>query len=51
MSPQTAPDDSSPPHHADPDRLVDELVGEFRETAEQVIPWFLEQMPRMYFQS
>ena len=50
MSPQTAPDDSSPPHHADPDRLVDELVGEFRETAEQVIPWFLEQMPRMYFQ-
>ncbi len=50
MSPQTAPDDSSPPHHADPDRLVDELVGEFRETAEQVIPWFLDQMPRMYFQ-
>lgn len=49
MGPQAAPDDTSP-QHADPTRLIDELVGRFRETAEQIVPWFLEQMPRMYFQ-
>ena len=49
MGPQAAPDDTSP-QHADPAQLMDELVGRFRETAEQIVPWFLQQMPRMYFQ-
>ena len=30
--------------------LIDEVVGGFRETAEDVVPWFLSQMPQMYFQ-
>ncbi|MGA1044451.1 MAG: NAD-glutamate dehydrogenase domain-containing protein [Phycisphaerales bacterium] len=35
---------------ADPAALVDELVRSFRDTAEQTVPWFLQQMPSMYFQ-
>ena len=35
---------------SDPEPLIKELVHEFRETAESVIPWFLKSMPRMYFQ-
>ena len=34
----------------DPEPLIKELVHEFRETAESVVPWFLRSMPRMYFQ-
>lgn len=30
--------------------LVDELTESLRETAQGVVPWFLGQMPRMYFQ-
>ncbi|HMN95693.1 MAG TPA: NAD-glutamate dehydrogenase [Phycisphaerales bacterium] len=30
--------------------LVDELTESLRETAQSVVPWFLGQMPRMYFQ-
>lgn len=29
--------------------LVSELVGGFRSTAEDVTPWFVQQMPRAYF--
>lgn len=38
--------DSSPKSKA----LVDELTESLRETAQSVVPWFLSQMPRMYFQ-
>lgn len=31
-------------------RIVDELMLGLRETAEEVVPWFLSHMPRMYFQ-
>ncbi len=34
----------------DPITLVDELVRGFRETAESLVPWFISQMPPMYFQ-
>lgn len=30
--------------------LSDDVIGGLRETADQVIPWFLSQMPQMYFQ-
>jgi glutamate dehydrogenase len=39
--------DSKP---TDSDLLVDELTRGLRETAEDVVPWFLSQMPTMYFQ-
>ena len=46
-----APDQPSHPSgHAEPEKLLDELVDGFRSTADSVIPWFLDQMPRMYFQ-
>lgn len=35
---------------ADTAALVDELVRGFRDTAERTVPWFLQQMPSMYFQ-
>ena len=41
---------SHPSGHAEPEKLLDELVDGFRSTAGSVIPWFLDQMPRMYFQ-
>lgn len=34
----------------DPAALIDELVRGFRETAESIVPWFISQMPPMYFQ-
>ncbi len=34
----------------DPDALVDELTRGIRETADSVVPWFLQQMPVSYFQ-
>jgi glutamate dehydrogenase len=34
----------------DSQALVDELVRGLRETAERTVPWFLRQMPPMYFQ-
>ena len=30
--------------------IIDELTRGLRETAENVVPWFLEQMPLSYFQ-
>ncbi|MCA9284690.1 MAG: NAD-glutamate dehydrogenase [Phycisphaerales bacterium] len=30
--------------------MIDELMEGLRETADSVVPWFLSQMPRMYFQ-
>ena len=30
--------------------IVDELASTFRATAESVVPWFVSQMPPMYFQ-
>ena len=30
--------------------LVDALAAEFRSTAESVVPWFVSQMPAVYFQ-
>ena len=35
---------------ANVESLVDELTLSLRDTAEDVVPWFLEQMPQMYFQ-
>ncbi len=34
----------------DPQSLIDELAGSLRRTAEDVVPWFLENMPPVYFQ-
>ncbi|MCZ6834953.1 MAG: NAD-glutamate dehydrogenase [Planctomycetota bacterium] len=33
-----------------PKGLISELADGFRQTAEEVVPWFLEKMPPMYFQ-
>ena len=30
--------------------IVGELASSFRATAESVVPWFVSQMPPMYFQ-
>ena len=30
--------------------VVDQVVGSLRATSEEVVPWFLEQMPQVYFQ-
>ncbi|MBC24074.1 MAG: hypothetical protein CMJ32_09200 [Phycisphaerae bacterium] len=32
------------------DSLIGELAQSFRDKAESVVPWFLSQMPKMYFQ-
>ncbi|MBX3355929.1 MAG: NAD-glutamate dehydrogenase [Phycisphaeraceae bacterium] len=34
----------------DPTHLVDDLVRGFRESADNLVPWFVSQMPPMYFQ-
>lgn len=34
----------------DPGTLIDELAGGFRQTAASIVPWFVSQMPPMYFQ-
>lgn len=31
------------------DTLLDDLCGEFRSIAAELVPWFVENMPRMYF--
>ncbi len=33
----------------DPRHLMDEVMDGLRETAEEVVPWFVEQMPGVYF--
>ncbi|MFB0985260.1 MAG: hypothetical protein QMB94_03105, partial [Phycisphaerales bacterium] len=51
MATSALSDQSPTPHgHAEPEQLIAELVQSFQNTAESVIPRFLEQMPRMYFQ-
>ncbi len=50
MGTAAADQPSHPTGHAEPEKLVEELVGSFQHTAEAIVPWFLEQMPRMYFQ-
>ncbi len=35
---------------ADASELLNELAAEFRATAASVVPWFLDNMPPMYFQ-
>ncbi len=34
----------------DPQSVVDELTQSLRQTAEEVVPWFFDNMPQMYFQ-
>ncbi len=34
----------------DPRQLTEELMEGLRDTAEEVVPWFVEQMPLVYFQ-
>ncbi len=34
----------------DPTAIVDDVTCSLRATAEELVPWFLEQMPLMYFQ-
>jgi glutamate dehydrogenase len=41
---------SSLPDSATCTGVLEELARSLRDTAEQVVPWFLEQMPSMYFQ-
>ncbi len=45
---------SSPPAPVikpdEPQILIDQLLSGFRETAEEVVPWFVDQMPLVYFQ-
>ncbi|MEE2680799.1 MAG: NAD-glutamate dehydrogenase domain-containing protein [Planctomycetota bacterium] len=41
------PSDSIP---TDPEPILKELLQDYRETAADVVPWFLKAMPRMYFQ-
>jgi glutamate dehydrogenase len=36
--------------HADASELLNALSAEFRATAASVVPWFLDNMPPMYFQ-
>ena len=35
---------------SDPAMLIEEVSASLRETAQEVVPWFTEQMPPMYFQ-
>jgi len=41
---------SSTSAHPDTTSIVGELASSFRATAESVVPWFVSQMPPMYFQ-
>ena len=46
----TVPSTSDSGAPANPSAVIDDLVRSFRDTAEQAVPWFLQQMPSMYFQ-
>lgn len=48
MRVQAPPTESEPP--LDPTTVIEELTESLRETAQEVVPWFFEQMPQMYFQ-
>jgi glutamate dehydrogenase len=45
---RATPDKAPPAQNAD--AIVDDLARSFRATAESIVPWFLSQMPTMYFQ-
>ena len=34
----------------DPNTVIDKVTNSLRTTAQDIVPWFLEQMPLMYFQ-
>ncbi len=40
----------SPQHASTADGLLKSLTDEFRSTANEIVPWFLDNMPSMYFQ-
>jgi len=52
QTPAAAPESDAPTIGVLPECsiLVDELVSGFRQTAESIVPWFVSQMPPMYFQ-
>ncbi|MCH2148554.1 MAG: NAD-glutamate dehydrogenase [Phycisphaerales bacterium] len=39
-----------PSRPSDPGAVIDQVTESLRATADEVVPWFLEQMPTMYFQ-
>ncbi len=39
-----------PQQPVDPHQLIDQVTESLRATSEEVVPWFIEQMPLMYFQ-
>ena len=41
---------SMPSRPSDPGAVIDQVTESLRATADEVVPWFLEQMPTMYFQ-
>ena len=47
---QGSPEQSLPSRPSDPGAVIDQVTESLRATANQVVPWFLEQMPTMYFQ-
>ena len=51
MRPNAATTDATSNAPGTPDGLtVDGILRSFRETAEKVVPWFLAEMPPVYFQ-
>ncbi len=51
LAPMSAGTDSPPsPTPDDAINVVDLVVDSLRATSEEVVPWFLEQMPQVYFQ-
>ena len=50
VGPSGAPSGGSAPGPESARHLVDGLAAEFRSTAESLVPWFVAQMPAVYFQ-
>ncbi|MAB83902.1 MAG: hypothetical protein CMJ24_10790 [Phycisphaerae bacterium] len=47
---QGTPEPSTPQRPTDPNHVIDQVTGSLRATTEDVVPWFIDQMPLMYFQ-
>ena len=47
---QGSPEHSTPSRPSNPGAVIDQVTESLRATANQVVPWFLDQMPTMYFQ-
>ena len=47
---QGSPEPSIPERPTDPTHVIDQVTESLRATSEDVVPWFIEQMPLMYFQ-